>query len=84
MAVPEEHTGFANAVNAKGKTVDARKVKPFKDESPDGQVRKASQEAVSSIVGFKTPGKGTNGAPAAVVPAPKEEPPAETDTPSEA
>jgi hypothetical protein len=59
--------GFANAPEGKA-AVD---VKPFKDKSPEGKVRDASQTTKSSIVEFKTDDKATNGAPAAVVPAPK-------------
>lgn len=70
----EEHVGFANTLDSKGKFVDATKVKPFKDKSDAGKVRDASQTTPSSIVDFKTEGKGTNGAPAAVVPAPVEKP----------
>jgi hypothetical protein len=65
--VAEEFTGFANAVNAKGKTVDASKVKPFQDESEAGKIRTASQTTPSSIVDFRTEGPSTNGAPMAVV-----------------
>ena len=70
----EEHVGFANTLDKKGKFVDARKVKPFKDTSDAGKVRDASQTTPSSIVDFKTEGTSTNGAPAAVVPAPAEKP----------
>lgn len=73
----EEHAGFANTVNAKGKAVDAREVDPFNDESEAGKIRAASQTTPSSITQFKTDDTSTNGAPAAVVPAPSE-PEAET------
>ena len=68
----EKFTGFANAVSPKGKTVDARKVGAYEDDSDAGRIRQASQTTPSSIVDFKTDDKSTNGAPMAVVPAPAE------------
>lgn len=79
----EEHVGFANAVSPKGKAVDARKVKPFKDESDAGKVRAASQSTPSSIVDFHTNDQSTDGAPAAVVvPKSKASEPDEADAPA--
>lgn len=63
----EEFTGFANALDPKGKSVDTAKVKAFRDKSDAGKVRDKSQTTPSSIVDFKTEGPSTNGAPAAVV-----------------
>jgi hypothetical protein len=68
--VAEEFTGFANTVNAKGKAVDATKVKPFQDESEAGKIRTASQTTPSSIVQFSTDDTSTDGSPMATV-APK-------------
>ena len=62
----EEHAGFANTVSD-GEFVDAREVDAFNDESEAGKIRTASQTTKSSITQFKTEGKSTNGAPAAVV-----------------
>lgn len=45
----EEFTGFANAVDKKGKSVDASKVKAFTDKTEAGKVRAASQTTASSI-----------------------------------
>lgn len=69
----EKFPGFANAVNAKGKTVDAREVDAYADESEAGKIRLASQTTPSSILDFKTDGPGTNGSPAAIVPGPKDD-----------
>lgn len=69
----EEFSGFANTVNAKGKSVNARKVAAYEDESEAGQIRLTSQTTPSSIVGFHSDDKATDGAPAAVVPAPDDE-----------
>lgn len=68
----EEFDGFANAVDPKGKPFDAREVPAYVDESEAGKIRDASIATPSSITQFKTQGKGTNGAPMAVVPAPAE------------
>lgn len=69
----DEFEGFANAVNPKGEAYDAREVPAYVDESDAGKIRDASISTPSSITEFKTEGKGTNGAPMAVVPAPKDE-----------
>lgn len=63
----EEFSGFANAVDAKGKTVDASKVKPFRDKSDAGKVRDKSQTTPSSIVQFSTDDTSTDGSPMATV-----------------
>jgi hypothetical protein len=63
-----EFEGFANApVDKKGKVVDFRDVPAYEDTSDAGKKLLASQTTPSSIVDFKTEGKGTNGSPMAVV-----------------
>jgi len=67
----EEFTGFANApVDKKGKRLDFRSVDAYVDETEAGKARDASQSTPSSLVQFHTEDKSTDGAPAAVVPAP--------------
>lgn len=68
----ELFTGFANAVDAKGKQVDAREVEAFVDESDEGKALRERQTTKSSIVDFHTDDKSTDGSPAAQVPAPKD------------
>lgn len=75
MADSNEFEGFANAPVKRGKPVDFRKVPAYDDDTAEGRIRKESQTTESSIVAFKTEGVGTNGAPAAVVPAPKKDEP---------
>src|SRR5690349_13191453 len=76
----EEFKGFANApVDEDGKHLDFRDVDPFVDESDEGKALRERQTTPSSIVGYHTDDKSTDGAPAAVVPAPKDEAPAEAE-----
>lgn len=64
----EDFTGFANApVGRNGNLKDFRDVPAYKPRTEADKIREASQTTESSIVAFKTEGKGTNGAPAAVV-----------------
>lgn len=69
----DEFEGFANApVDKKGKRLDFRSVDSFVDESDEGKTAEGSRRTPSSLIQFHTDDKGTDGAPAAQVPAPKD------------
>lgn len=79
-----EFAGFANdGVDKRGKRIDPLKVPAYKDETEEGKIRTASQTTESSLVAFRAEGPSTNGAPAAVVPAPKDQEPAGDGDPAE-